>query len=76
MYTRLNSYNSEKLLSLQTFECKALDHGSTKQTHATVSVTAPETNAGIRCCTSPNQALGGSTSRERLSDTFVRKVTT
>lgn len=75
MSTRLNSFNSTKLLSPQAFECKALYQGCTKETRETVSVTAPGTNAGIRCCTSPKQALGGSASRERLSDTFVRKVT-
>jgi hypothetical protein len=37
---------------------------------ATISVTAPGNNGGIRCCISLKQALGGSTSRK-----LVRKVT-
>jgi hypothetical protein len=44
------------------FESKVLHPESAKQTHATISVTAPEVDGGIYFCTSLNQALGGNTS--------------
>jgi hypothetical protein len=50
-----------------------LDHGITKQRYATASLTAPETNAGIRTCISPDEALGGSTSTKHPSDIICQK---
>jgi hypothetical protein len=37
------------------------------QTHATMSVTAPEADGGIRCCTSLNQALVSAPAESILS---------
>jgi hypothetical protein len=44
-----------------------------KQTHAAVLVTPPGTHGVIRCSTSMNQAVGGSSSRKRLSDIICQK---
>jgi hypothetical protein len=74
MYTwKKNLYNSKKVCSPQIFECKVLDHGSTKQTQATLSVTVPEEDGGISCGTSLNQALRGSIRWKHLSATVCQK---
>jgi hypothetical protein len=75
MYTwKKNSYNSKKFCSPQIFECKVLDHGSTKQTHAALSVTVPEEDGGIRCGTSLNKHYVAASGESNYLLPFVRKV--
>jgi hypothetical protein len=65
MFTHLNRLNVKfhvQVHSPQIFKSKVLHHGNTKQTHATISVTATEADDGIRFCISMNQAQGDSTS--------------